>query len=323
MKKVLIAGPYNEDVRKIMFENLSKDYMVSFVLQQEELDAGSDADYLILRTLKLPGSTINQMPNLKFIQRWGAGVDIIDIQTAGERGIPVANIAGENAPAVAELAVLLMLSVYRNILVINNAMHEGQWIKNTIDKQCFMINEKKVGIIGMGNIGKLVGKYVRAMDASVQYYDTKRLSAEKEAEFGFQYVPLEELLETSDIITLHVPRNESTKYMIDENAFSLMKPNVVLINAARGGVVEEQALLKALAEKRILGAGLDCFETEPLPADSPLLDFPNVVMSCHVGGNTADLAFKLAKRCPENVRAFSRGELEEKFVVNRQFLTTK
>ena len=319
----MIAGPYNDDVREIMRKNLSKDFEVQFITKQEEFDTALDADYVILRTLKLPGDTINSMPNLKFIQRWGAGVDIIDIETAGKRGIPVANIAGENAPAVAELALTLMLSVYRNVLEINEAMHKGQWIKNSIDKRCFMINEKKVGIIGAGNIGKLIGKYVQALEATVQYYDIKRLTPEQEETLGFQYVSLEELLKTSDIVTLHVPLNETTKYMIGEEQIALMKPSAVLINAARGGVVKEAALLKALKENRLLGAGLDCFETEPLPGDSPILEFPNIVLSCHVGGNTADLAFKLAKRCPGNIRAFREGKLEEKFVTNRQFLGSK
>lgn len=323
MQKVLIAGPYNDDVKEIMKKNLSKDFEVQFITKQEEFTAALDTDYIILRTLKLPGDTINRMPNLKFIQRWGAGVDIIDIETAGKRGVPVANIAGENAPAVAELALLLMLSVYRNVLAINEALRKGQWIKNSIDKQCYMINEKKVGIIGAGNIGKLIGKYVQALDATVQYCDIRRLTPEQEEKLGFQYVSLEELLKTSDIVTLHVPLNETTKYMIDEEQISLMKPTAILINAARGGVVNENALLKALKENRLLGAGLDCFEIEPLPADSPILEFPNVVLSCHVGGNTADLAFKLAKRCPENIRAFMRGELEEKFVTNRKFLGSK
>ena len=316
----MIAGPYNDDVKEIMRVNLSKDFEVVFITKQEEFETALDADYVILRTLKLPGTTILCMPNLKFIQRWGAGVDIIDIETAGKRGIPVANIAGENAPAVAELALLLMLSVYRNVLSINEALHKGQWIKNSIDKQCYMINEKKVGIIGIGNIGKLVGKYVKALDATVQYYDIRRLTPEQEEKLGFEFVSFEELIKTSDIITLHVPLNETTKYMIDEEQISQMKQNTVLINAARGGVVNENALLKALKENRLLGAGLDCFETEPLPADSPILEFPNIVLSCHVGGNTADLAFKLAKRCPGNIRAFIRGELEEKFVTNRKYL---
>lgn len=320
MEKVLIAGPYNDDVREIMRKNLSKDFTVEFVLTQEDLDAGSDTDYVILRTLKLSGDTINKMPNLKFIQRWGAGFDIIDIETAGRKGIPVANIAGENAAAVAELALLLMLAVYRNVLIINQAMHEGKWIKNTIDKSCFMISEKKVGIIGLGNIGSLVGKFVAALDANVQYYDLVRRSPEEEQKSGFTYVSLDELLRTSDIITLHVPISETTRHMIDERAFSLMKPGAVLINAARGGVVDEAALCKALDEKRLLGAGLDCFENEPLPADSPLLNYPNIVLSCHVGGNTADLAYKLAKRCPQNIRDHINGCLQEKYIVNKSFL---
>jgi phosphoglycerate dehydrogenase-like enzyme len=319
-EKVLIAGPYNEDAKEIMKEELSKDFELAFITRQEDFQEVLDADYVVLRTLKLPGDIISSMPKLKFIQRWGAGVDVIDIETAGERGIVVANTADANAPAVAELTLLLMLSVYRRILEINLAMHRGQWIKNSIDKKCFMINGKKVGIIGAGNIGTLVGKYVQALDAKVLYYDKRRLSPEKEAELGFEYASFEELLKSSDIITLHVPLDDTTKYMIDEEQFALMKKNAVLINCARGGVVNEKALIKALKEERILGAGLDCFETEPLPADSPILELPNLVLSCHVGGNTADVAFRLAHRCVENIRAFRTGQLEEKYIKNKKYL---
>jgi phosphoglycerate dehydrogenase-like enzyme len=263
------------------------------------------------------------MPRLKFVQRWGTGIDNIDIETAGKRGVLVANSGGANAPAVAELTVGLMLSVYRNIVLINNSLREGKWIKNTVDKQCFMIYGKTVGIIGLGNIGKRVAKCVKSLDASVLYYDIKRLSPEAEKEFGLKYVEMKELLAKSDIVTVHVPLSEDTKHLIGEKEIALMKKTAVLINAARGGIVDEKALIKALKEGKLLCAGLDCFETEPIPADSPLLSLPNVTLSCHVGGNTTDLAFNLAKICPDNIRAFINGALEERFVVNRQFLVKK
>jgi phosphoglycerate dehydrogenase-like enzyme len=207
--------------------------------------------------------------------------------------------------------------------LINNSLQEGKWIKNTVDKQCYMIYGKTVGIIGLGNIGKRVAKCVKSLDASVLYYDIKRLSPEAEKEFDLEYVEMKELLVKSDIVTVHVPLSEDTKYLIGEKEIALMKKSAVLINAARGGIVDEGALIKALKGGNLLGAGLDCFETEPLPADSPLLSLPNVTLSCHVGGNTADLAFNMAKICPDNIRSSMNGVVDEKFVVNKQFLVKK
>lgn len=320
MEKVLIAGPYTEAALEKMKKDLEKDFEVVLIKKQEEFDEVLDADYIVLRTLKLPGDLISKMPNLKFIQRWGAGVDNIDIELAGKRGIPVANIAGANANAVAELTLLLMLAVYRNVLPINKSLRDGVWIKNSIDKISYTIDEKKVGIIGMGNIGKLVARYVTAMNAQVLYYDIDGRIHDEEEVSSYQAVSLDELLRESDIVTLHIPLNESTHYMIGKDQIEKMKQNAILINAARGGVVNEADLLNALKENKLLGAGLDCFEAEPIELNHPLLQLSNVVGSCHVGGNTADLAFKLAKLCPSNIRDFINGKLNERYVVNSKFL---
>ncbi len=316
MEKIVIAGPYHAEAKKKMIADLSRDYQVVCIANPEEFEQHLDANYVILRTIPLSADVIRRMPGLRMIQRWGAGVDIIAMEEANRRGIPVANIAGENAPTVAELTIGLILGVYRRIITIHNALHEGRWIKNGIDKCCYMVCDKTVGVVGLGNIGSRVAEIVSAMGATVQYYDVVR-RPELEANRGYRYVTLETLLRTSDIVSLHLPLSEETHHMIGEWELSKMKDGAVLINAARGGIVDEAALIKSLKNGHLLGAGLDCYEHEPLPSDSPLLELDNVVLSCHVGGNTADLAFRLAKRCPANIRAFGRGELDPKYVVNK------
>ncbi len=317
MDKIIIAGPYNAVAKQKMIADLESDFQVASIASPDEFELHLDAQFIILRTINLSAEVIARMPNLKMIQRWGAGVDIIDVDEASKRGIPVANIAGENAPTVAELTVALMLGVYRQTVTIHNALHRGEWIKDGIDKRCFMISDKTVGIIGLGNIGKHLAKITQAMGAQVQYYDTVRCP-ELEEKMDYRYVALEELLRTSDIVTLHIPLGDETHYIIGAEQLAMMKPSAILINASRGGLVDEKALYKALQENRLLGAGLDCYENEPLPADSPLLELDNVVLSCHVGGNTADLALRLARRCPQNIRDYTQGRLDAKYVVNRE-----
>lgn len=321
MEKILIAGDYSEVVFGIMKEYLEKDLEIVRIERQEEFENGLDADYVILRTLKLPAELISKMPNLKFVQRWGVGFDSVDIEFAGKRGIPVANNGGASANAVAELALTLMLSVYRNIIPANQALRRGEWVKGLVGKSSYTIEGKLVGIVGMGRIGSLVGQYVSAMGAKVQYFDLRgEVPGLRERHPDFRLVTLDELLKTSDIVTLHVPLTEETRYLISERELTMMKPTAILINAARGGVVDEAALKKALENKKLLGAGLDVYEKEPITPDYPILMLPNVVGSCHVGGNTADLALKLARLCPSNIQDFRAGKLDQKYVVNKQFL---
>lgn len=320
MDKVIIAGPYNAVAKQKMIADMERDFEVVSIAGTEEFKQHLDAQYVVLRTIPLPADIIEQMPNLKMIQRWGAGVDIIAVDTASARGIPVANVAGENSQTVAELTVGLLLAVYRRIVTIDNALRQGQWIKSTIDKSCFMICDKTVGIVGLGRIGRCVASMLLAFGAKVQYYDPNITDDIRafEREHPVQAVSLDELLRTSDIVSLHLPLTPENHYIISEKEIAEMKDGAVLLNVARGGLVNQAALYAALKSGKLLGAALDCYEQEPLPADSPLLELDNVVLSCHVGGNTADLALRLADRCPRNIRAYANGTLDEKYVVNRK-----
>ncbi len=320
MDKVIIAGPYNAVAKQKMIADLERDFEVVSIAGTEEFKQHLDAQYVVLRTIPLPADIIEQMPNLKMIQRWGAGVDIIAVDTASARGIPVANVAGENSQTVAELTVGLLLAVYRRIVTIDNALRQGQWIKSTIDKSCFMICDKAVGIVGLGCIGRCVASMLLAFGAKVQYYDPNISDDIRafEREHPVRAVSLDELLRTSDIVSLHLPLTPENHYIISEKEIAEMKDGAVLLNVARGGLVNQAALYAALKSGKLLGAALDCYEQEPLPADSPLLELDNVVLSCHVGGNTADLALRLADRCPRNIRAYANGTLDEKYVVNRK-----
>ncbi len=324
MKNLVIAGPYNPAVKEILINNFSDTYSLTFVIKQEELLKVPQAEYLILRTLRVGRPELDAMPNLRYIQRWGAGYDTIDIRAAGERGVTVANFAGVNAPAVAEQALLLMLAVNRNLLIIDKSLRRGEWIKVSIEKTSYMLAGKRVGVIGAGSIGKILGGFVRALGGHVQYYDIRRLPSRLEEEQGFTYADLETLFRTSDVISLHVPLSDSTRYMINKDSIALMKRNVVIVNTSRGGIINEADLYQALVDGRVAGAGLDCFETEPVtPGSMPFAGLDNVVLSCHIGGNTADIVLMIAEKIPDLVNAFDKGELDTKYIVNEQYLPSK
>ena len=277
MKKVILAGTYPahtfEKLRAMLPE---EEFELKAVDTPEAYDAMTDAEFMILRIFKVPRPVIERNPNLKMILRWGAGFDSVDIQAAGEHGVCVTNTPGANAGAVSELAVLLMLAVGRKLLCHTESLAKGEWSKNTFLNGSFCLNGKTLGVIGAGNIGRQVARKAQAFGAVTNYYDPFRLSPEMEAEYHLSYLPLKELLASSDLITLHVPLTEENRHMIGAAEIASMKDHAILINTSRGGLVDDKALAEAVASGKLLGAGLDVVEEEPLPAGHPLLTNPNI-----------------------------------------------
>ena len=320
MLKVVLAGTYPahtyEKLRKLLPED-QFDFVA--VDKQEEYDAMTDAEVIILRIFKAPKEVIDRNPDLKMILRWGAGFDSVDIEAAGAKGILVTNTPGANANAVSELAVTLMLTVYRKILEHTDSLRNGAWSKNTYLNSSFSLFGKLVGIVGGGNIGRQVAAKVQAFGAEVQYYDAFRLPEEMEEKCGMKYVSLEELIRTSDVITLHVPLLDSTRHMIGADQLRAMKDGAVIINTARGGLVDDKALCAAVKAGKLLGAGLDGVEEEPLPAGHELLTTPGIVVTPHVGGGTADIGDIIMPMLAKDIRDFAEtGDCAH--VVNRKYL---
>ena len=320
MLKVGLAGTYPahtyEKLRKLLPED-QFDFVA--VDKQEEYDAMTDAEVMILRIFKAPKEVIERNPKLKMILRWGAGFDSADIEAAGAKGILVTNTPGANANAVSELAVTLMLTVYRKILEHTDSLRNGAWSKNTYLNSSFSLFGKLVGIVGGGNIGRQVAAKVQAFGAEVQYYDAFRLPEEMEEKCGMKYVSLEELIRTSDVITLHVPLLDSTRHMIGADQLRAMKDGAVIINTARGGLVDDKALCAAVKAGKLLGAGLDGVEEEPLPAGHELLTTPGIVVTPHVGGGTADIGDIIMPMLAKDIRDFAAaGDCAH--VVNRKYL---
>lgn len=321
MEKIALVGPFNSQMQASLHKVLPEGFELFEVPSTEAYGKLQEADYIIFRTLELREETLKTLTRTKFIQRWGAGYDIVDIQAAGERNIPVAVMSGINAIQVAEMTILLTLAVLRNLIQVHNGIMNRHWPKNEFMKRSFVINGKQVGIVGLGSIGTKVAALFRAFGAEVQYYDIKRRSPETEAACAVRYLPFEELLKTSDIVSLHVPLDDRSKNMMNRETLALMKPSALLVNTARGGVVDESALYDALSQNRLLGAGLDVFENEPIQQESPLRSLNNVVMSPHVAGNTVDNSDNMAKRAIENILKFSQGQpITPGDLVNGQYL---
>lgn len=320
MEKICVVGPFNPAMRKALEEAFPPGFELEYIPSYEEYPRLEEADYIVMRTLELKGDSLDLLKRCKLIQRWGAGFDSVDIQRAGEMGILVAVTAGINAAPVSEMALALMLAVYRNLVPMTNGIMNGRWEREAFSKRSYTISGKRVGIFGIGNIGRRVAALCTAFGAEVFYYDPYRLTAEREAQLQVTYCDADTLWRTCDIVTLHSPLTEDTRHMANERTLGMMKKNAVLINTARSELVDLTALAVALREERLLGAGLDAVEEE-LAWDNPLAGLPNVVLTAHLGGNTVDNAVHMAKRCAEQICAVSAGNtLSAPHLVNGQFL---
>lgn len=319
--KIVVGGSFPPGATDLFLKELPADWDIDVVTDSRELSRRTDIEVLITRGYEVDADFIKQNPKLKFIQKWGSGLNVIDVKAAGARGIPVSNVPGANAYAVSELTVMLMLAVYRNLLYHNAKLKAGIWSKGERVEQTYCLSGKTVGIVGSGHIGRLVAKKVQAFDAKTVYYDVSRMDGEQEQLHQMEYLPLDRLLEVSDVVTLHIPLLDSTKDFISKEQLALMKPTAILINAARGGLINEPDLLQALDSGTILGAGLDCLchEKDELDKNDPMLHNDKITITPHVGGTSNDLIYQMVPRMARNAVRFVRGE-EPLSVANREYL---
>ncbi len=289
--KIVLTPRLSEKVVALAEEHLPAGYELVVARGDEELAAALPAADFLMGTASRPftPAALAAMGNLKLVQLFSAGYDAVDLAAMRRLRLPVANNGGANAIGVAEHAIMLMLAVYRDLAALNDRVKSGNWRRGAIGGQNFLeLTGKTVGIVGLGMIGREVAKHLRGFDCELIYYDVYRPAGEVERELGVNYKPLVELLARADVVTLHTPLTEQTHHMINRETLRTMKRSAVLINAARGGLVDPEALFEALKEGVIAGAGLDVTEPEPPPADWPLLQLPNVTFSPHVAGSTVE-----------------------------------
>ncbi|BBY23216.1 glyoxylate reductase [Mycobacterium stomatepiae] len=251
----------------------------------------------------LSAADLQRGPRLRLVHKFGAGVNTIDVATATDRGIAVANMPGANAPSVAEGTVLLMLAALRRLPELDRATRQGRgWpLDPGLGETVRDIGGCTVGMVGYGNIAKRVGDIVGAMGATVVHTSTR-----DDGRPGWR--PLPELLAVSDIVSLHLPLTEQTHHLLDRDAIALMRPSAVLVNTSRGAIVDEDALVGALRDGRLAAAGLDVFEDEPTAPDNPLFGLDNVVLTPHVTWYTADTMRRYLVEAVANCRRLRDGE---------------
>jgi phosphoglycerate dehydrogenase-like enzyme len=250
----------------------------------------------------LSGGDLRRGERLRLVHKLGAGVNTIDVATATSCGIAVANMPGANAPSVAEGTVLLMLAALRRLPALDRATRQGRgWpLDPELGETVRDIGGCTVGLVGYGNIAKRVGEIVEAMGATVVHTSTR-----DDGDPGWRRLP--QLLAESDIVSLHLPLTADTHHLLNRDAIALMKPSAVLVNTSRGPIVDEDALVGALRDRRLAAAGLDVFEVEPVASDSALFDLDNVVLTPHVTWYTADTMRRYLVEAVANCRRLRDG----------------
>jgi phosphoglycerate dehydrogenase-like enzyme len=300
-----------------MLDNAPDDLEVTVVdpslSEAEKIELCRDADALI--TSDLSTNVLRECPKVKLIQTLSAGYDRLDLESILEMGIPVANNGGANAISVSEQTIALMIGIGRNLMAQwESTTRQRQWRGSLYQTDLSEVTDKTVGIVGLGRIGRQVAKRLTGFDTRTIYYDVEDIPGDVQLEVKAEPVSFDELLETSDIVTLHVPLTRRTRGMMSDREFAMMKPTAFLINLCRGPVVDEAALYRALTEGQIAGAGLDVLEVEPTPADNPLFDLDNVIITPHMAGQSSETALRAAHFAYGNILRVLSGEEAESLV---------
>lgn len=309
--KVLVADSLHEEGLKILREHAEVDVLTDLT-PKELVEQIKDYDAMVVRSgTQVTREVIGAAPRLQVIARAGSGVDNIDVDAATQQGVLVVNTPGGNTISAAEHTLALLLSLARNVPQADRSTRRGEWKRGRFTG--VEVTGKTLGVVGLGRVGGEVARRARCLGMDVVAYDPY-VSKEKAAEMGAVLTSLDEVLGRADFLTLHTPLTPATRGLIDAEKISLMKPGAHIVNAARGGIIDEEALYEALQEDRLGGAALDVFETEP-PGDSPLFALDNVVVTPHLGASTREAQSNVAVMAAEQVLAALRGE-PVRFAVN-------
>ncbi len=275
--------------------------------EAERALALGEADVAFVMATPMPRSLLEQAPRLRFIQKLGAGTDRIDSAYCAEACIGLARLQAGNSIPVAEHALLLMLAACRQLPRLDRATRDGEWDKEKVRGENRHLNGNTIGIIGFGAIGRQVARLLSGFSVQLLYFDPVRASAKDEAYLSAGYRDLDALLEEADVVTLHLPLMSETANLLDETRLRRMKRGAILVNAARGGLVDEAALARALSDGHLFGAAIDAFAQEP-PVGNPLLQLTNSIVTPHCAGATIDNFATVAARAAENSLRVLRGE---------------
>jgi phosphoglycerate dehydrogenase-like enzyme len=268
-----------------------------------------DADFAIAGQVGVNAAMLGAATKLKLLHKWGVGTDNIDVEAARRLGIRVARTTGSNAVAVAEFSLAMILMALRYPAFGHQMMQQGEWRgPGSLPGETFLLSGKTVGIVGLGAIGQTLARLLKGFGCRILYVKRTPLSPADEAALGVTAASIDEIIAQADVISLNCPLTPQTANLFDATAFARMKRSAVLINAARGGVVVEADLADALQRKVIAAAAMDVFNTEPLPADSPLRGLDNLTLTPHLAASTADTFAPTVRRMFANMEKVARGE---------------
>ncbi|MBC7714926.1 MAG: hydroxyacid dehydrogenase [Rhizobacter sp.] len=299
---IVVPDGFDKTLFEVLKKNSNLEVHSTSKVSQDELKALlPKVDGLIIRSATTVNAELLALaPNLKIVIRAGEGTDNIDKNLCAEKGVKVANTPGANNNSAAEQAVALMMSCLRNTPFADKTMHEGKWEKNALTG--LELWKKKVGIVGFGRIGQIVAKRISGFEPEIYFFDP--VNEKCDIANSKKCLDLKQIFSECDIITIHTPLMPQTKGMINAELLGMMKKDAILINAARGGIVDEDALYEILKEKKIRAAGFDVFAVEPLPAGSKLTELSNLIMSPHVGASTEEAQFRVGEMAVHQMNEF-------------------
>jgi phosphoglycerate dehydrogenase-like enzyme len=289
-------------VREIVGDGLTLVFPKSAELS-DLIEAVQQAEFAVVRAIKMPASLLDHARQLRAIHQWGTGTDGLPIAAAKARGILLARSPGKNAPSVADLTLGLMLATLRRIVVADQRIRAGLWLEPNIYDIGRDLTGSCVGLVGFGAIGQAVAKRLAGFDCTVLY---TRASGPLQGA-AFEFVALEDMLDRCDIISLHLPLTDTTRHIFDRAKLGRMRKGAVLINTSRGGLVDQIALGDLLEIGHLGGAGIDAFDSEPMPIEAPLRQAPNTVFTPHCGGGTRDNLIRIVRHWSENLHKIAAG----------------
>lgn len=315
--RVLYFVPADAPLRALIEQERPDGYELVYLDSDDEAEVRAklaDADVVMVGAKPLLAWQVEAAPRLRLVLHQGVGYhDTVATTALRDRQIPLAITPGGTPEGVAEHAIMMMLAVGRRLAWQDSELRAGRWHSNTVRAEALGLGGARVGIIGLGRIGKQVAKRLVPFECTVAYHDILEMDPAVEHALRVERLPFDELLATSDFVTLHVPLTDLTRHMIDADAIAAMKDGAILINCARGPVVSEPALIDGLASGRLGGAGLDVFEVEPVVGPSPFAGFRNVVLTPHNAPGTRDIMHRKFRQMFANADRFFRGEsLEDK-----------
>jgi glyoxylate reductase len=322
--KILLTGPIQEKGYNLISRYFTIEGDIQKIMNRDNvLKAIRDKDGLMLASHTVINSELlDKAPNLKVVSSISVGYDHIDLKETTKRGVYVCNTAGALTDCVAEVTLALILSTYKRMSEAERFMRDQKWTR-VLGFTEFLgrdVKGKVLGIVGLGRIGSRVAEIAKAFGMKVIYYDIIRPKYAEE--MGLEFYDLNALMKASDIVSIHIPLSEDTRLLIDESKLKMMKKDAIIVNTSRGPIIEEKALIKALKEKTIMGAGLDVFEEEPLPLNSELLRLENVVLSPHRGSASYETRSAMSELAARNLVAVLSGEMPPA-LVNRDVLKVK